>query len=248
MTSKKENILAIIIVMFLWTVLSLFFDINELFLPKIQTVVNTFQGFMKTDLLYKSTIYSFARVSFASIITIVLSLTIAILFMNVKIIKAIFLPVISFMRYIPITAFYPLLILWIGIDENMKITLLVIANFVYFLPTTLQAFNNIPKEILEASRIDGCNSWQTTMKIIFPYAQPMLWQSFLTMSGIGWTYVILAENINTEYGLGHLMNIGLARGKTDIVFVSLIIIIFISVLTDLILSSIIKNKYSWYFE
>jgi ABC-type nitrate/sulfonate/bicarbonate transport system permease component len=67
------------------------------------------------------------------------------------------------------------------------------------------------------------------------------------MYGIGWTYVIIAEIITTDkdYGLGHIMNLGQARGRTDLVFVSLITIVVFSKIFDLLGTKLIRRIFAW---
>ena len=67
------------------------------------------------------------------------------------------------------------------------------------------------------------------------------------MYGIGWTYIIIAENTNTVTGLGHLMQIGAARGRTNVVFAVIITIIGVAVLMDFVGNLLIKWRFRWYF-
>ena len=81
-----------------------------------------------------------------------------------------------------------------------------------------------------------------------PYIIPSLLQSFITLYGVGWTYVIIAEVNNTQYGLGHLMYIGSARGKTSMVFAAIVIIIVVSWVFDKIGNFIVRKCFKWRFE
>jgi ABC-type nitrate/sulfonate/bicarbonate transport system permease component len=65
------------------------------------------------------------------------------------------------------------------------------------------------------------------------------------MYGIGWTYIVIAETVNAKFGLGHLINVATSRGRTDQVFVVLIIIILFSYLFDTLCSYIIERIFKW---
>ena len=67
------------------------------------------------------------------------------------------------------------------------------------------------------------------------------------MYGIGWTYVIIVEATNARLGLGHIIHAGLARGQTDMVFASVIIIVLISFLFDYIGNLIVRRAFKWRF-
>ncbi|MNM52362.1 putative aliphatic sulfonates transport permease protein SsuC [compost metagenome] len=93
----------------------------------------------------------------------------------------------------------------------------------------------------------GMSKLKVMIKVLLPASLPSICQSFLMMYGIGWTYIIIAEIINTNTGLGHLINIGSARGRTDLVFVGLITILVVSYLFDTICNLVIKKSFKWKF-
>ena len=127
----------------------------------------------------------------------------------------------------------------------MKVSFLFLATFLFFLPTVVHEFLNTPQKLIELGMMLGYNKRRIIKEVVFPNAMPNLAKSFLTMSAIGWTYCIVAETINTQRGLGYLINIGSARGKTELVFASLVTIVFINFVIDWFGNQIIKRKYHY---
>ena len=68
------------------------------------------------------------------------------------------------------------------------------------------------------------------------------------MYGIGWTYIAVAETINAKYGLGYIIQTSSARGRTDMVFMAIIMIILVSIVFDFVANKIIKKAFKWRFE
>jgi NitT/TauT family transport system permease protein len=149
------------------------------------------------------------------------------------------------MRYIPVTAFSPLLILWFGIGEEMKISFLFFATFVYVLPSTVLCLEDVPQDLVDTGRSIGMKPHEIISEILLPAALPSIMNSFLMMYGIGWTYVAVVETVNAKYGLGYIIDQGAARGKTSVVFASILTIIVFSYIFDRIGNMIIHKVFKW---
>ena len=109
------------------------------------------------------------------------AIPLSLLIYGVKPIKETIMPVVSFLRYVPVTAFSPLLILWFGIGEQMKISFLFIATFVYLLPSILLCFNDVPQDLMDTGKTIGMTSWETIKEILLPASLPSIFSTFLMM-------------------------------------------------------------------
>jgi len=222
-------------------------SMNPLFLPSIGAVAGTIRQMAAEGILLPSLKMSLWRITAGTGMSIIISIPLALLMVYSKTIDELISPLTGFMRFIPITSFYPLLILWLGIDEKMKIIFLFLATFFYFFPTILLTFRSVSHELIDTALTCGTSRLRLLTSVYLPAALPGICQSCLMMYGIGWTYIIIAENTNTVTGLGHLMQIGAARGRTNIVFASIITIIGVAVLMDFIGNKFIKWRFKWYF-
>ena len=107
---------------------------TPLFVPSPLATWEALINLIRSDQLIPGLIYSFTRISIATLLSMVIAIPISLLICAIKPLKEMISPIISAMRYIHVTAVSPLLILWFGIDETMKISFLFLATFVYVLP------------------------------------------------------------------------------------------------------------------
>lgn len=240
-----KRILPILLIVIAWAIGSKFS--SPLFLPDPYKVLVSFGDLLKNGVLTESLQASFIRITIATLISAGISIPLGLLIVNYKVLDDLITPITGFMRFMPVTAFYPLLIMWVGIGETMKITFLVLATVFYFLPTVVLGLKEVNPDLIDTARTMGMSKFSVMLKVLFPASLPSICQSFLMMYGIGWTYIIIAEIINTNVGLGHLINIGSARGKTDFVFVALITILIASYIFDTIGNALIKKIFKWKF-
>lgn len=230
-----------IIVIWYWTSL----HINNLFIPKPTIVFENFKILMRTGQLQLSLWYTFRRILLASCLSGFLSLPLGLLIFNFQFFKYSINPIVNLLRYIPVTAFYPLLIMWLGIDENMKIAFLFIASFVYMLPSTVLSLEEINQDLIETGYTMGMNKFQTITRIQVPAMLPSILNSFVMCFGIGFTYCAVVESINAKYGLGYLIQQSSSRGRTDLVFVGIIVIMIISFTFDNLAKFFIRKIFKW---
>lgn len=240
------SVLVFVSLILIWFVLSIAVN-NSLFIPTPTETIEMFITLAKGD-LFSHILASFKRITIAVFIAGAISIPLGLIIAKVSAINALVSPIINFLRYIPITAFSPLLMLFIGIDENMKISLIFIAVFLQYLPIVVHEFEDVDKRVLESASTMGFNDFRSIWHIIIPYTTPELLRNFISLYGVGWTYVIIAEVTNANFGLGHLMYIGSARGNTQMVFAALITIIFINIAFDKIGKFIIKKKFAWRYK
>lgn len=154
-------------------------------------------------------------------------------------------PIMAPLRYMPISAFIPLTILWFGIDEKQKLAFLFLGVFVYLLPVVVTAIRAVPEELVQTARTLGASNFQVIRSVLVPAAMPDIFDSFRVMNAISWTYVILAEFVNTTRGLGYLIKLAGDRLKTAEMFAGVIIIGAIGLGTDALLRGLGRLFYPW---
>lgn len=218
---------------------------TPLFIPSPISTFGALIGLIQTDQLVPGLMYSFTRISVATVLSISTAIPLAILIYAVKPLKDMISPIVSAMRYIPVTAFSPLLILWFGIDETMKISFLFLATFVYVLPSTILCMDDVPQDLIDTGKSIGMKPYEIICEILLPAALPSIMNSVLMMYGIGWTYVAVVEETNAIKGLGFIINVASARGKTAVVFAAIIVIVVFSYIFDKLGSLAIRMAFKW---
>lgn len=243
MKTILKRITLLMAILIIWSIASQ--HVNQLFVPDPKTVFKDLIAMLKTGQLIMAIKYSFLRITIATFISGFISFPIAILVYNSKVAKDILNPIISVMRYIPVTAFYPLLIMWFGIDELMKIVFLFIATFVYMMPSVILCLEEVSSDLIDTGLTIGMNKIQTIWRIQIPVSLPGVLNSFIMMYGIGFTYIAVAETINAKYGLGYIIQQSSSRGRTDLVFMAIIVIMIISVIFDFSAKWLVKHIFKW---
>ncbi len=182
--------------------------------------------------LVRHTIVSFNRVflgfSFAALLAVPLGLYMA-SFSNIA---AFFRPLSLVGSYVPIVVFIPLTIAWYGIEEMQKVMFLFIGCFVVLLPLVVKTVSDVPSAYLDVAKTKGATQWQLVSKVLFPIAEADIWDHLRGVYGVGWGWIILAEVVNAENGLGYLINQSERRGSIDRLFAVVLVIIVIAVLCD----------------
>lgn len=238
-----KKMLLILILLVTWEIAAR--NSSPLFIPDPVVVVQDLVETIKNGSLVKAIRYSFSRITIATFLSSAVSIPIGLLSYNCRFVKDMIEPIIKVMRYIPVTAFYPLLIMWFGIDEVMKISFLFIATFVYMMPSVILCLDEVNIDLIETGLTIGMSKLQTIFLIQIPAVLPSLLNSFVMMYGIGWTYIAVAETINAKYGLGFIIQQSSSRGRTDMVFMAIIVIMAVSVIFDAVSGLLIRKIFKW---
>ena len=215
------------------------------FLPSPTEVVRgTLQLFLQQDLL-SAILISSRRIGIAFLLASALALPLGVLMGAFEPVNRFFDPIMAPLRYMPISAFIPLLILWFGIYEKQKIAFLFLGVFVYLLPVVVTAIRAVPEELVQTARTLGAGKGQVVRTVLLPSALPDIFDSFRVMNAISWTYVILAEAVNPEHGLGYMVELARTHHKASWSFAGLLVIGGIGLLTDFLIRLLSTMLFRW---
>ena len=243
MKNKITTLITFIFIFIIWYVASL--KANPLFIPNPIKVFENIKLMLLNGQLQIAVAYTFRRIATASCLAGIIALPLGLLIYNFKIFRYTIHPVISLLRYVPITAFYPLLIMWLGIDEEMKIAFLFIAAFVYMMPSVVISLEEINQDLIDTGYTIGMNKVQTIFRIQLPAMLPSILNSFIMCFGIGFSYSSVCETINAKYGIGYIVSQSSSRGRTDLVFVGILSIMFISFIFDNVAKWFVRKIFKW---
>lgn len=233
------------LVLAVWCVLSYGGLAPADFLPSPTEVVKgTLQLFLQYDLL-QAILVSTRRIALAFLLASAVALPLGILMGAFTPVNRLFEPIVSPLRYMPISAFIPLLILWFGIYEKQKIAFLFLGVFVYLLPVVVTAIRAVPEEYVQTALTLGASRGQVIRTVLLPAAAPEIFDSFRVMNAISWTYVILAEAVNPEHGLGYMVELARTHQKASWSFAGLLVIGGIGLLTDFLISTSSRILFRW---
>lgn len=152
-------------------------------------------------------------------------------------------------RYVPLGALTVVFISWFGIGVNMKAHFLAFGIIIYLLPTIVQRINEVKDVYLKTVYTLGASPWQTIKTVYFPSVMSRLSDDIRVLTAISWTYIVVAEGINSQGGLGSLIFFAGSRfRRLDIVFAVLIIIMIIGVFQDRIFVHLDKKFFPHKFQ
>lgn len=243
MRRKLLTIFTFSLIILIWYFASL--EVNQIFVPSPVKVFEDAKELLASGKLQINAFWTFKRIFTASVISGVISLPLGLMIYNFTIFKDTIYPVISLMRYVPVAAFYPLLIMWLGIGEEMKIAFLFVSTFVYMMPSVLLALDEINQDLIDTGLTIGMSKLQVITKIQLPATLPSIMNSFIMCFGIGFTYCSVCETINAKYGIGYMIQQSSSRGKTDLVFLGIISIMVISFVFDNLSKLLIRKIFKW---
>ncbi|HEY6322103.1 MAG TPA: ABC transporter permease [Thermoanaerobaculia bacterium] len=215
------------------------------FLPSPTEVVRgTIQLFVQED-LGRAILVSTRRIAAAFLLASAIALPVGVLMGAFEPVNRFFEPIMAPLRYMPISAFIPLLILWFGIYEQEKIAFLFLGVFVYLLPVVVTSIRAVPEELVQTALTLGASKAQVVRTVLLPAALPEIFDSFRVMNAISWTYVILAEAVNPEHGLGYMVELARTHQKASWSFAGLLVIGGIGLATDGLIRSLSGVLFRW---
>jgi NitT/TauT family transport system permease protein len=162
-----------------------------------------------------------------------------------KPVEAFFEPFVSFARYLPASAFIPLLILWAGIGEAQKLAVIFIGSFFNLVLMITVAVGNTRRDLVEAAYTLGVNDRSLIRRVLIPGAAPEIAEILRMVLGWAWTYVIVAELIGASSGIDHMITDSQALLATDQIIFGIIVIGLIGLASDLLFKTVNRRLYPW---
>ena len=151
-----------------------------------------------------------------------------------KPVEAFFEPFVSFARYLPASAFIPLLILWAGIGETQKLMVIFIGSFFQIVLMVAVTVGATRRDLVEAAYTLGASASGVVRRVLLPSSAPSIAETLRLVLGWAWTYVIVAELIGASSGIGHMITDSQALLNTGQIIFGIIVIGVIGLLSDLL--------------
>jgi NitT/TauT family transport system permease protein len=162
-----------------------------------------------------------------------------------KPVEAFFEPFVSFARYLPASAFIPLLILWAGIGEAQKLALIFIGSFFQLVLMIAVTVGNTRRDLVEAAYTLGVGDRSLIWRVLIPGAAPEIAETLRMVLGWAWTYVIVAELIGASSGIGHMITDSQALLATDQIIFGIIVIGLIGLCSDFAFKWANRRMFPW---
>ena len=185
-----------------WLVLSWRLDDAQSFLvPTPAAAWDAFTAMWRDGTLGSDLVASLQRVGIGYAISMAIGIMIGVLIGTFVSAEAFFEPQIGFLRYIPASALTPLLLLWLGIGESPKITLIVVGTVFYNVLMVADVVRATPRELLNASATLGAGRWTTVRKVVLPHSVPGMIDVARINLAAAWLMLVVAELLAAQEGL-----------------------------------------------
>lgn len=216
----------------LWLTLTSGGIVPTMFLPAPAAVLKTGWALLSDGSLPVH-VWSSARVVLVGfILSAVVAIPLGLLMGSFPIVQAMLEPIVNFIRYLPVTAFVPLFILWIGIGEEQRITVIWFATFFQQLIMFSDVARQVPKDLLNAAYTLGANRFSVTWQVLAPATLPGVLDALRVTMGWAWTYLVVAELVAASSGLGYISLKAMRGFQVDVIFLAIAIIGFLGLVTD----------------
>lgn len=160
-------------------------------------------------------------------------------------IEAFLEPFVSFCRYLPASAFIPLLILWAGIGEMQKVLVIFIGSVFQILLMVAVSVGSARKDLVEAAYTLGAQPSGIVKRVLIPGAAPEIAEILRLVLGWAWTYVIVAELIGSSSGIGHMITDSQSLLNTGQIIFGIIVIGLIGLASDLLFKAANRRLFPW---
>ncbi|MDD2774667.1 MAG: ABC transporter permease [Gallionella sp.] len=197
------------------------------------------------DGLWKHIGASVARVAAGFVIGAILGLGFAVLVGLSRRVEELVDPTLQALRNVPSLAWVPLLLLWFGIDETPKITMIALGAFFPVYLNVVCGIQNVDRKLIEVGEIYGLNKFQLARRILLPAALPAVFTGLRTALGLAWMFLVAAELIAASQGLGYLLSDGRETSRPDIVIAAIFLIAVLGKTSDSLLHGIEVRSLRW---
>jgi sulfonate transport system permease protein len=234
-----------ILILALWQFLSTNGSFSVSQLPPPAEVIAGTIGLIERGTLWGHILISVQRVFTGFAIGAVLGITLGSAVGLSKAVSQLLQPTIGALRAVPSLAWVPLLLIWMGIYEEPKITLVAIGAFFPVFTTVAAGLAAVDRNLIEVGRTYGLRGVKLVSKVLLPAASPVIFSGLRLGLAQAWLFLVAAELIASSMGLGFLLLDSQNTARTDILFMAIILLALLGKLSDVIIASIEKRALRW---
>jgi NitT/TauT family transport system permease protein len=229
----------------LWCILSYGRHVSSVFLPTPTAVAKALGTLWSSDLLTKDLWLSNVRILTGFALATVVAVPLGMLAGNLRPVEALLDPFLGFVRYMPVPAFIPLLMLYTGIGETPKVLVIFIGTVVQMIVMVADVTKQTPADLLRAAQVLGATRWELFRRVIWPASLPGILDVCRMNLGWAWTYLVVAELVAANVGLGYRILKAQRFLQTDVIFLYIFIIGLLGVGSDLLFKFAGRLLFPW---
>ncbi len=226
-----------VVILAVWSLASTAIN-DSLFAPSPLRVATAWVDMIQHQHFLDDVGWSAFRIIAGFLIAAVLAVPIGLLMGSFEVVRAFFQPPINFIRYMPASAFIPLLILLVGLGEDEKLIIIWIGVFFQLALMVMDIAQRVPEEMLNVAYTLGASRWKVFYKVFLPATFPEVVDALRITMGWAWTYLIVAEIVAAERGIGSFILISERFLRSDRIIAAIITIGILGLITDYVIAGI----------
>lgn len=236
---------AFVVVIAVWFAVSGLELVHPQFLPSPVAVVVALVGLFENAGFLQDIGISIGRVWSAFLLAAVLAVPLGIVMSSYRGVGAFTEPLVDFVRYLPVPALVPLTLIWLGIGEGSKIALLWIGVFFQLVLLVSEDARRVPREFIETGRTLGASDFALMKDVLVRAMLPNMVDSMRITLGWCWTYLLIAEIVASNSGIGYELWTARRYGKTPEVFAGILTIGVIGLASDQIIRALHRRAFRY---
>lgn len=228
-----------------WCVLTYGGFVDRIFLPTPTAIAQAAVEEIHDGTLWADVKASVYRITVGWLISTLFAVPIGILMGNFKLFEGFFEPPIDLVRYMPAVAFVPLTILWTGVGDTQKFVILFIGTFFQEVLMIADNVKSVPKDLIHVSYTFGLSKWETLARVIAPYSAPGMMDTLRITLGWAWTYLVVAELVAANVGLGYTIMRSQRYLQTEKIILGILVIGLLGLITDYTFKFLYHRFFPW---
>lgn len=229
----------------LWLIATYGGLVGSIFLPSPTNIFNAVVEMIRQGTLFQDTLVSIYVIMVGFFVAAIMAIPLGILMGTFSAVEAMFEPPIAFTRYLPITALIPLFILMIGIGEVSRVSIIWFGTFFQLIVMVADVTAGVPKELLETSYTLGISRKRVLTKVLLPATMPGIFDNLRVSLGWAWTYLVVAELLAANRGLGYMILQAMRGLKTPRIYVGVLIIGLLGLISDRLFRYLHNRLFPW---
>jgi NitT/TauT family transport system permease protein len=239
------GILLIALIVAAWLVATLNGMVAPIFLPSPQAVGAELVDQIQSGDFWRDLWASVYRITVGWLISTLFALPIGILMGNFHLIEGLLEPLVDLVRYMPAVAFVPLTILWLGVDDRQKFAILFIGVFFQQVLLIMDNVKTVPRDMIQVAYTFGLSKWEILRHVVLRAALPGIWDTFRITVGWAWTYLVVAELVAANVGLGYRIMRAQRFLETEQIILGILVIGLLGLLTDYFFKWSYRRLFPW---
>lgn len=219
--------------------------VDPIFLPPPSAVLAKGLQMLGEGTLLGNVLASARRVMMGFLAATAIAIPLGIMLGTSTYARAAFDPILSFLRPLPSMSWIPLSLLWFGITETQKYSIVFMGTFAPALVYVIEATRNIDPLLIRAAQNLGASRWQVMKEVILPGSLAQILSGLKVILGLAWTCVISAELVAAREGLGFLIMNGKEFFQTEVVVLGMVLISITVLVTDFVFRLIENRVLRW---